>query len=110
MKSINYDFLFYGPIFLVILFFVQKGVEYFNYRELGRYTKYTKGVCYFGLGFLIVLDFLAVNKTDISMYVAAMCFIEGIDLCLEHKAIDHEAIGHNPIKNKPIKPNRPNKV
>ncbi len=48
-------------------------------------SKKAKGVCYFGLGVVGLLDTIGtlnpIYHMSVSVYVATMCFIEFVDAC-----------------------------
>jgi hypothetical protein len=87
VTSINY--IYYGvfliPFALLILFFISKLFKPLFPKRFD--SDLIKGLSYGGLGIVIILYILAMNPADkmIQSYVAAMCFIEFIDLCIGSK-------------------------
>ena len=95
------------PLLLVGAYIILKMIE----QHKNAKAKWAKGVCYFGLGLAIVIsnfpDFLYETKitTDIiiSMYVAAMCFIESIDLYVEYQEQKFKKSNHLIIEIKSVR-------
>ncbi|MDP4227274.1 MAG: hypothetical protein Q8910_12915 [Bacteroidota bacterium] len=78
----------YLPLGLLILFITVKCLEDCSIIKIDN-SKKTKGACYGGLGFVGFLDAIGIldppGHISASIYVATMCFMEFIDLCLDRK-------------------------
>lgn len=76
-----------SPLILVLFFSILKFLEC-DSKENTK-SKWAKGVSYFGLGVVGLLEILSDKANDIeaSFYVVTMCFIESIDMCFDSKIV-----------------------
>jgi hypothetical protein len=58
------------------MFFILKLCESRTKTDIN--SRWAKDVCYGGLSLLGVIG---ITSTEVSIYVAAMCFVECVDLC-----------------------------
>lgn len=83
----NSEILFVILLLLVIIivFIVSRFYEYKQKRKL--ISLFTKSVCYFGLGVVILAVMAITGKTDymdITLYTVTLAFMEGIDLFFDY--------------------------
>ena len=73
----------YWPFLLIPLFLIMKIVEIRSTKNAG--SRRSKGICYLGLGVIVLLGIIQPNDIGVSIYVATMCFIEFFDMVFDKR-------------------------